>query len=166
VRGAPAGVPVVVRASAPGFLPYAATITADRDTTLRIELAIDPIGQRMLAEQVERLRKRSNGVNARLETWNRAALARSLGWTLADYLKMHNLVGRPACLFTDDVEKTSWLPEVLSSYMIDEIDRIEAYDRGLMLRIYTRRYIAKQSSRKNLPGITYVRFGRGRPVCM
>ena len=166
VRSVPASVPVRVLVRAPGYLPYSTSLTAERDTTLRIQLDLDPIGQRMLAEQVERLRKRSQGVNARLTHWNRDALAVTPRELLGDFLK-HHLVSGPVCFFVDDVDRSSWLPEIIGSYTTEELDRIEAYDRGLMLRIYTRRYIAKQSNSKKLPSIVYMRVGRGsKPVCM
>jgi hypothetical protein len=166
VRSVPAGAPVPVQVRVPGYLPYSTMIAAERDTTLRIDLIIDPVSQRMLAAQVERLRKRSQGVNARLELWNGDALARAQGQTLSDYMQQRHL-GKPACFFVDDANRTAWLPDVLTSYLINELDRIEAYDRGLMLRVYTRRYIAKQSNAKALPSIVYMRMGlASRPVCM
>jgi hypothetical protein len=162
----PASVPVRVSVRTPGYLPYSTSITAERDTTLRIQLEIDPIGQRMLAEQLEGFRKRSQGINARLTNWNRDALGATPREMLGDFLK-HHLVSGPICFFVDDVDRSSWLPEVVGTYTTDELDRIEVYDRGLMLRIYTRRYIAKQSNNKKLPSIVYMRNGvRSKPVCM
>jgi hypothetical protein len=165
VRSVPASVSVRVSVRGPGYLPYSTTITAERDTTLRIQLEIDPIGQRLLAEQMERLRKRSQGVNARLTQWNRDRLAITPREMLGDFLK-HHFVQGVTCFFVDDMDRSSWLPDVLASFVVDELDRIEVYDRGLMLRIYTRRYIAKQSNNKKLPSIVYMRIGRGKPVCM
>jgi len=164
VTRVPANVPAPLTIRAPGYEPFAMTITADRDTSLRIELKIDSVGLRMLAAQVGRLEKRSRGVNASLRQFNGDALAYAKGQALDEFLK-HNMFQRAVyCFFVDDIERTGALPDILSSFLVEELDRIEVYDRGLMLRVYTRRYIAKQSNNKPLARIIYINLGA--PKCM
>src|SRR5262249_14911085 len=120
----PANVPAPLSVRAPGYEPFAMTISADRDTTLRVELKIDSVGLRMLAAQVGRLETRSRGVNASLRQFNSDVLTYAKGQALDEFLK-HNMFQRAVyCFFADDIDQTGALPEILGSFLVEELGRI------------------------------------------
>lgn len=167
VRQVPAGptLPLVVRAI--GYMPHEQAIEVGRDTTLRVDLQPDPVGQRMLAAQVERLSRRARGVPHRLDQWNRGELGRTPGMTIADLIRQR-LGGntRPAtCLFIDDVDRSSVMTGLLNHHLVDEFERVEVLDRGSMVRLYTREHLAWMTGTEALPPIVLVKFGsRSAPL--
>ncbi len=162
IKGLPASVPSRLLVEAVGFLPVQLEIAAQRDTTVRFRLVEDPIGQRMLAVQIDRLVKRSAATPYSRMQIDRERLARSAAATLHDYLaQMH--VRMPQCLFIDDVEKP-FPADMLKTYLPDEFERIEVIDKGTMVRLYTRRYVARLQSKDRLPPVVLMKVS-SRPLC-
>lgn len=145
IRRIPAGSPIRVAVEAFGYLPYATELTAHGDTTVRVELAVDPIGQRMIDAQVEKLVTRSNAVPHPRSAITRQELVRRSPWSAYDILKarLGPRFNRIACLFIDDIQRRNGTEE-LYGYLPEELERIEIIDNGVMVRLYTRRQIQEQ----------------------
>jgi hypothetical protein len=157
VRRVPAGTPVNVEARAIGYLPFTSTMTIDRDTTMRIALAPDPLAMRMLEQQVQRLEVRTRGLPFARDTWTRADLERYPISTVADLLRTRFRRTSVPCLFIDDQDRSFGSEEIIKTYLVDELDRIEVIDRGTMVRMYTRRYIMRLTAEKKLPPVVLVK---------
>jgi hypothetical protein len=164
VTRVPRNTPVTVEVGAVAFLPVTLTITADRDTTLRVGLAPDPVGQAMLDEAVSRIEVRSRAVPFTRDQWSRNQLTQ-FPRTIEDLLLQR--YGRrinPSCIFVNDVEMSLAGAQLLQTYYTDELERVEVFNRGTMVRLYTRRYVAKQGESVRLRPILLV-VGMGRPMC-
>ena len=133
------GQPVVVQVRAIGMMPADLRVDAEDDTTLTFQLVSDPIGQGMLAQQVARLEKRTDGIGESVQTIGRETLLRSNE-------TMHDLVRRSLqarrrtvrCLFID--ERLTGMGELML-FLPQQVERVELIDRGTMVRVYTRRYV-------------------------
>ena len=164
VTRVPRNTPVTVEVGAVAFLPVTLTITADRDTTIRVGLAPDPVGQAMLDAAVSRIEVRSRAVPFTRDQWNRSQLTQ-FPRTIEDLLLQR--YGRrinPSCIFVNDIEMSLAGPQLLQTYYTDELERVEVFNRGTMVRLYTRRYVAKQSEGVKLRPILLV-MGMRRPMC-
>lgn len=165
VERTPANSPQRVEVRALGYLPEVLSVSADRDTTISITLEEDPLARRFIAEVVEKLEVRSRGVNASRLQYDPANLEYYRGYTLAEFLRIKGLRQSPPCFFVDDVQWAGPSRELVDSYFVEELQRVEVYDRGLMVRIYTARYLQKNiGSKEKLRSIVYMRAGR--LVCM
>lgn len=142
----PAGERVGVLIRALGFLPEEQWFFADNDTTLRFELHKDPIGQRMIATQLERLHNRVNAVGYTRRAYDRETLVRNRAITVADMIRQQTRRA-PQCVFIDDVERQAGM-DVLASYFPDELERLEIIDRGTMVRVYTRRHVENMIAKR------------------
>ena len=140
-----AGMELAVEVSALGYTPVQVPVIAQRDTSLIIPLEPDPVGQRMIAQQVERIEVRSRAVSRALSALDRTTLLRLSGWTLEDVLAMRIPPTRPVlCLVIDESPfQGGRLRDVLDAYLAQEIERVEIIDRGRMVRVYTRRFIQR-----------------------
>lgn len=152
--------PVVVEAYR--YLPARIAIITDQDTTLTIGLEPDSIGIRLFAGAVHRLEIRSRAVGSpvlSLVTLARDHIERSAHFSVYDMIKSR--IGRDfstSCLFIDEV-RTYWM-EVLDSYQIGEIERIEVFGRGAMVRVYTQQFVASNLiGAQDLPPVVYVGAG-------
>jgi hypothetical protein len=142
IRRLPASTPIVVGVEAFGYLPHTIQLVALEDTTIRFELEVDPIGQRMIDAQVERIVKRSDAVPHARSAITRHELVRRSPWSAYDILKtrLGPRFNRIACLFIDDMQRRNGTEE-LYSYLPEELERIEIIDNGVMVRLYTRRQV-------------------------
>lgn len=178
VGGLSAGNPITIHVSAFGLMPRQLTLQADRDTTINLALRADPIGQRMIAIQLQRLESRSNALGHSVQTLNRdQIMRRSVGtpWDLIrEYLRPSLRKNAPAsitletpavvpCLFIDE-RRVQWMEE-LTNYVPDTIERIEIIDRGSMVRVYTRRYVQEMLRRRADPAPIVLVAGLGPTVC-
>ena len=144
----PSGIPLTVRVQSFGYLPLAVTIVPQRDTTLQVVLSYDPVVQRMIAQQLERIDDRSEGRRyAPLPVLDRDELLKDLNNPLGTMLQRRlgqRMHGRIACTIIDENPiMASWRFE---SLLPDEVQRIEITvlpgpTRPLMVRIYTREFI-------------------------
>lgn len=165
VTRVPRNSPVTVEIGAVAFLPVTLTITADRDTTIRVVLAPDPVGQAMLDEAVARLEVRSRAIPYTRDQWSRDRLA-LFPLSIEDLLLQR--YGRrinPSCIFVNDNDMSGAGAELLRTYYSDELERVEVFNRGTMVRLYTRRYVAKQTAGATLRPILLVIGMMGRPMC-
>ncbi|MGH7460074.1 MAG: hypothetical protein ACREMA_03475, partial [Longimicrobiales bacterium] len=166
IKDLPANAPILVRVEAVGYNPVQLQIAPQRDTTLRFRLTDDSLGLRMLAVQVKRLVTRSSATPYARTQFDRARLAYSVAPSVGDFLRTNGFP-TPRCLFIDDVERASQkdvIEAMLTTYVPDEFERIEVIDKGTMVRLYTRRYVAKLQSRDKLTAILLVKMGSG-PIC-
>ena len=154
----PANNPVQLQVRAIGYQPFRAVITADRDTTLRVDLTIDPLGQKFIAEHLAELEVRGRGLPFSRMQFNQDQLLFRRGQTIEDFLKAQ-MGPRPIrCLFIDEREQSFVANEIIKTYFVEELHRIEIYDRGTMVRIYTARHFQKNiGSTKNLPPIVLIK---------
>lgn len=179
VGGLPAADTTTVQVVALGLMPHVIQVHAQRDTTLRITLQPDPIGQRMMAMQVERLQTRVAAVGHSVSSFDRAELMLEFGSTLYDLVRRNlrasqrlptpmSLQRRPQpivpCLFIDERRALFGLDE-LYHYLPETVERIEIIDRGTMVRIYTRRYIQEMMRRRAQPQAIVLAKGTGAPIC-
>ena len=164
VTRVPRNSPVTVEVGAVAFLPVTLTITADRDTTIRVGLAPDPVGQAMLDEAVRRIEVRSRAVPFTRDQWSRDQLTQ-FPRTIEDLLLQR--YGRrinPSCIFVNDNDMSMAGSPLLQTYYTDELERVEVFNRGTMVRLYTRRFVAKQGESVRLRPILLV-MGMSRPMC-
>jgi hypothetical protein len=141
----PAHQPTMVQVRALGYMPVQLRLSAARDTTIDFALQVDPIGQRMISAQIQRLEDRVTKMPFLNTAITRTELMeRHYNWTAADAIAYElRARGRDAiCVFLDNVQQQHGLLP-LQLYLPDEIERIEFIDRGTMVRVYTRRYMQR-----------------------
>ncbi len=145
------GSPLAVSIAAFGYLPMdTILLPADGDRYV-FDLAPDPVIERMIAHQIERINQRSRGrLSVLMRPLDREALLRSGGGSLREILKARYSIHlrRLGCIVVDDQP----LPPFISGAMLDamnpvDIERVEVLFRGAMLRIYTRNFIRRMISR-------------------
>jgi hypothetical protein len=167
LRAVPAGPPLALALRAFGYLPLDAEVVAEADTTLAFALEPDPLVQRMIAVEVRRLEERSRPYRAALlPAIDRTGLLRRAGGTVYDVVRSHYglFPGRLKCIVIDDEQNYNGL-EALNLLLPAELERIEFFERGAMLRIYTRDFIRNRlGSRAELPRPLYVALSNP-PVC-
>jgi hypothetical protein len=157
------GEPVYLEVRAIGMMPVNAEVDAEKDTTLHFALDADPIGQRMIAQQIARLDRRTDAVGYSVQKFPREEVMRLPGSTMFDMIRWRLAASRKgmACLFIDDREAFFGMVE-LQSLLPDQIERFEIIDRGLMVRVYTRRYIQDMLRKRAQPSpIVLIETPRG-----
>jgi len=177
IRRVPIGRAVTVLVEAIEYLPARIALITEADTSLTIELEPDPMGIRMLAQQVQKLETRSRSVAYRKSVIDREDLAFYPGRTAYDIVEARlrtvrfgsNPLGmteggtRPQCIFIDDVQLQHL--DLLYGLMAGEVERVEIFDRGGMIRVYTKRFVVGLLGKE--PGtMFYMKVGLiGPPVC-
>ncbi len=168
IRNVPRGDSVSILAEAMERLPGSVTFTAGRDTSINIDLKIDPIAQRMIAQQVVRLDRRANSIPYAKRGMGRQDFERQPSGTIAEFLRRTlspSAVSTTApylpispCIFLDDqrIEADELLGQVP-----DMIERVEIYGgtRARMIRVYTKRYVSTLMRHERLPTIKLVDQG-------
>jgi Carboxypeptidase regulatory-like domain len=130
-----------------GYLPVDTLLQPERDTTLHVVLRPDPVAQRMIARQVERIEQRGHGRRTLvMPALDREDLLRLINITAYDVVRIRygQFLSRVACIMIDDVQKYNGLEE-LYLLLPDRLQRIEVLFDGKMLRIYTRDYIRRMT---------------------
>jgi Carboxypeptidase regulatory-like domain len=168
VQRFPAGPSEWIMVREMGYLPARVTLSAEADTTLEIELQPDSLARRMIATQVARL-------DARARPWRspryRPITREQLLWmrnaTVLDVVRHWYGLGIDAtpCIVVDEEQNFNGM-ESLTAIYPEEVERIEVVFRGgMILRIYTRSFIARMMA----GGIELPRpiFAPGalRPMC-
>ena len=162
----PGGSPRRVEVRALGYLPEVLSLGLERDTTIDVVVHEDPLARRFVTEVVKKLEVRSRAVHLSRVQFDEHNLRYSRGRSLAEFLKSRTFSLRPACFFVDDAQVLGADPELLESYFIEELHRLEVFGRGRMIRIYTAHYLQKNiASSKQLSRIIYVETPAG-PMCM
>jgi hypothetical protein len=166
----PVGPANTVQVRALGFLPITTTVDATRDTTINFLLEPDPVGVRMLQNQIDKLGSRAQAVAFSVKVYDRQYLLQQYyNFNLADivtqlYQQMTSHHGLQ-CLFVDEQEQHFGIPQLVT-YLPDEIERIEFIDRGTMVRIYTRRYMLRMIGGEQPGPIMLLKaLGFGKTIC-
>ena len=164
--------PVTIVAEAIEHLPVQVQLNPTRDTTIKIRLPIDSVAVRMMAQQVTRLVKRSLAVPHNLRTADARTIQREARSSIAEMVD--RLLIRPmnrrtlnsksaddACVFLDDRKIA---PGMLIGIYPEIVERVEVYNRGAMIRVYTKRYVMSLTAQDQLRKVLYLPIGM-RPVC-
>jgi hypothetical protein len=188
LRKVPKGQAVTVVVESVGYEPAGISLITRADTTLRVELEHDSVGIRMLAQQVERLERRSWSLPLSRDVITGEDMLRAPGSTALDMLRVRLLgTGHPLasdrfrpstwcqreggaglkpiceCLFIDDVKVRDFA--YFWGLTAGEVERVEIYGRGKMIRVYTKRYIMAMMGKRTLPSMVFLNIGLGNPVC-
>jgi hypothetical protein len=164
MRRLPANDSLAIEVRAIGYLPAVIPLSASGDTTVRIELEIDPVGQAMIREQLARLDAAVNSVPTALRRLDRADLVRHAIPTLFDLLVMQGVRpdgvqcvvvdGRP--MFRDQRVNMPGRGSVhaglqyLASMIPQEVERVEIIDRGSTIRVYTYSWVRRELPRTSV----------------
>ncbi|MGH7468267.1 MAG: hypothetical protein ACRENP_09800 [Longimicrobiales bacterium] len=117
----------------------------ERDATLRIQLQVDTMVQRLIAEQSQRLEERAVATVGKAFSIGRDQLLQQREGTLSETLgeimryAPYSLSSPTRCVFIDEKLATA---EVVFMLFPEEIQRVEFLFNGGMMRIYTRRFMA------------------------
>lgn len=174
VRRVPVGRAATVIVESLGFLPARIALITESDTTLTVDLEPDPVGLRMLAAQVQKLEMRSRSVPYSRRVIDQENLDGYAGWSVLDIV--NNQLARfgrrgarlttdsfHPCLFVDDVQQMHL--GLLWSLAGGDVARIEIYDRGGMIRIYTQRFLVRTLGREPTTLVYIEEVGGLGPVC-
>lgn len=156
-ENAPAGEPITIIVEALEYQPTRVTLSASRDTSIEITLAVDSVGRRLIAQQVRRLEMRSRGVARSLNALNRTRIEQRPEPTIGDLVR-HLLPPdavterwpyKVGCVTFDDIPVAF---DVLVGLPREVVERVEIYGaRGSMIRVYSKRYVASLMSEEILP---------------
>jgi hypothetical protein len=145
------GTPLALSISVFGYLPIDTVVTPAEGDRYVFNLSPDPVAERMIARQVERLHERARGrLSVVMRPLDREALLRSGGGSLREVIAarygVH--VRRIRCVLVDD----RVLPRlvdggILGTMQVEDVERVEVLFQGAMLRVYTREFIRKLVSR-------------------
>jgi hypothetical protein len=141
----PAGPPESITVREMGYLPATLILTAGKDTSISIEMKPDGLAQRMIEVQIARLEKRSRPFRSpRFPVIGREELLWMRNATVLDVVKRWYgpFINGVQCILIDDEQNDNGLAGLTMIYP-DELERIEVLRSGAMLRLYTRRFIAK-----------------------
>ena len=128
-----------------GYLPVATVVSPLHDDQYEFRLIRDPLVDRMIAAQIERLEQRPAGEPAiGMPAIGRELLLRSGGLTLREVLERTyaTRLGRIRCVVIDEKLVPAFIDgAVLGSTLPGDIERMEFLFGGAMLRIYTREFM-------------------------
>jgi hypothetical protein len=152
-RDVAAGAPADIIIHGPGYLPATVSVDAMQDTTLRVMLEPDPVAQRMIAAQVQRLNRRSAASPGAVRRYAREDLLRHGAASLAEALRL--LGGPPStrraapsgCIIIDERPWPNGA-HILNSYTPEEIERVEYV--GGILRVYTFSFVRRTLAGKRM----------------
>lgn len=146
----PANVPVEFAVRAFSFEPFRFSITASKDTSVELHLDVDTTIQRLISEQHRKLDTRMIAVVGKAFSVPREEILGFVPANLFDALRgefgilnRYLRSGHPQtlCVFVDEQLAPTNDPE---RFMFpQEIERVEIFEEGRMLRIYTRRYMER-----------------------
>lgn len=171
LENVPAGHPITLVVEAMEYLPARLSLVPEGDTTLAIPLETDPVALRMVQQQVKRLEVRAQAVPVSLTALNREDLERHVYLNVLDVIRQRaprsvpredkDIWGRRGCYFLDD----SKVPlDVFQGLRPEQIERIEIFGRGSMIRVYTRRYVHRLAREGQLTNPGYI-TGLGSIIC-
>lgn len=149
VARVPVGLAIAVDVRALEYMPARIALITERDTTLSVTLEPDPVSRRMVERQMERLHLRSRtSPRSRIEL-DREALLRTPSWSAYEVIVRR--IGRASairCLVIDEVPVRltpgfTHGDDLLGSWLTEEIQRIEIFGRGAMVRVYTREFMER-----------------------
>ena len=167
------GVPLRVIVRPYGYLRVDTILLPDEDESYVFEVEPDPWVEEMIAEQVGRIEERSAGRARIVPSMNREDVLRYAGtFTLYDMLETEYryYMPRVVCALIDEehILNSALLGHMLETIYPQEVELIEFlfFDRALMLRIYTRKFMQEMfdlNIQLRVPAL----FGAGNPpVCL
>lgn len=159
LRGIPRGYPAPIDIGAYRYLPLSDTLLAYRDTTFSFTLSPDSLAIRLFERAAEQMQVRARRVNLSQVQLSRDFIERRIHHSIRELIRTKT--GRRVsteCLFIDEVRQP--FVEVLDTHFASEVERIEIFGRGRMIRIYTQDFVARNLTRvEGLPPVIYVRSG-------
>lgn len=167
LRNVPSGSRIGLLVEALEYLPATLEFVVQNDTTVTVALDVDSVGMRLVAQQVVRLENRSMSIPHPIRAVNRDRIRQSGTSTIGELihrLRPGSTFDRRAvepfeqCVLLDDMrvglEDVVNIPPEL-------IERVEVLGRrGSMVRVYTRRYVARLMRIPTLPVIIFSEHGR------
>ena len=171
LENVPARQPITLVVEAMEYLPVRLSLVPEGDTTLAIPLKTDSVALRMVQQQVQRLERRAQAVPVSLTALDREDLERHVYLNVLDVIRQRaprsvprqneDIWGRWSCYFLDD----SKVPlDVFQGLRPEQIERIEVFGRGSMIRVYTRRYVHRLMRQGPLTNTGYI-TGLGSIIC-
>jgi len=169
----PIGRAVTVLVEAIEYLPARIALITEADTSLTVEMEPDSVAIRLLAQKAQMLEARSLSLPVRQRVLDKEELARYAAWPAREAIVTHlgmsgtrafreRMTKDPHCIFIDD--RQQFHLAFLWGLGAGEIERVELYDRGRMVRVYTKRYVMGLGA-KELPPLSYTRGGLMGPIC-
>lgn len=151
VPDVPAGRAVMVLVEAVEYLPARIALITEADTTLTVELEPDSVGIRLMEQRLERLDVRSNSLPFRKMVIDGEDMALTPFMNVYDMIRTR-LQGQGLrfserldanvewpCLIIDEVEVR--YPAYLWGLTSAEVERVEVFGKGSMVRVYTKRFL-------------------------
>jgi hypothetical protein len=160
---------MTIVAEAMEHLPVAIQFTAMRDTSVKIRMPIDSVALRMMELQVGRLKKRAQGSEFTVKYADRKDIAREARSAISEMVEKLLVMrfDRPrtmqksadeSCVFYDDRKIA---PGMMFGIYPELIERVEVYNRGGMIRIYSKRYVMSLMAQDQLKKPVYLLTGLG-----
>jgi hypothetical protein len=156
----PRGSAITIFVEAIEYLPARIDLVAESDTTVNVPLKIDSVALRLIAQQVERIERRSQAVPYSIDVLNRDDIRRAGVLSIGELVKRRLPIGvipeRPPypdiCVIFDEARVRF---ERLLGTPPELIERIEifGYD-AKMIRVYTKTYVARLIG-ETIPTIRY-----------
>jgi hypothetical protein len=148
-------------------VPIVVSFNATRDTVLNIKLPVDSVAVRMVATQSLRLAERARAVPYVTHAYDTDLIARERRSTIGELvdrmlLAPYNPRRRAgvntddACVFYDDIKVA---PAMLDGMAPEAVQRVEIYQHGAMIRVYSKRYVLGLARESALRAVTYLPIG-------
>jgi hypothetical protein len=165
VKDLPRGHSISLLVDAFKYRPARIALITERDTTLTIPMEADPVSLRLFQETVDELELRSRGVNLSRTELNRRYIQLLPNRSVLGLIKWRlRRDFSPDCIFVDEIKYS--FDGILESYKAREVERIEIYGGGAMIRVYTQEFVARHFGRADeLPRIIYVKPSMGSAIC-
>jgi hypothetical protein len=145
----PAGVPFEMRVLAFSYESLSTSFIPERDTTALFELEVDTMVHRLIQQQVQRLEQRMVNATGKGYSVSREQLREAPGGMLGEALAWVMSTApysrsRPTlCAFVDE----RLIAGDPRGFLVpEEIERVEFLHDGGVIRIYTRRFMARMTS--------------------
>lgn len=164
----PVGSTLQVSLEALEYLPVFLEIVPARDTSIKVSMRVDSVGIRMILVQVKRLERRAKGIPLSVDDLDRREIRESgvisVGEVILRRLPSPKSGPRKLpteCVFLNDREIDSGL---LMGLVPEEVERVEIFARGRMIRVYTTSYVSGLGGVETLPRPLHMGIGLGT-VC-
>lgn len=139
------GTPLLVQVRAFGYFGVDTVVVPEPDSSFVFPLVTDPLVERLIATEIERIKERAGGRRAiTMRPLDRDDLLRWDNATLLDVLRAEysNRARRVRCVLVDEELLTAGMAGgVLLTTLARDVERIEFLFDGAMLRVYTRDFM-------------------------
>lgn len=152
VPDVPAGRAVTILVEAVEYLPARIALITETDTILTVELEPDSVGIRLMQQRLERLEVRSNSMPYSKMVIDQEDMALTPGWNVYHMIRAR-LQGQGGLPFSERLDQdVEWpcliideavvrYPAFLWGLTAAEVERVEIFDKGSMVRVYTKRFL-------------------------